>query len=101
MHLAQGRSRGHSIDGVRPESLADFVVRQEHQRGGDENLVALADLCDALGDADAGTYRDLSRAVVEAMIAHMYDEETAAFYDIYTRSREKIRVLTPTIFSPW
>ena len=65
-----------------------------------QNLVALADLCDALGDADAGTYRDLSRTVVEAMIAHMYDEETAAFYDIYTRSREKIRVLTPTIFSP-
>ncbi len=65
-----------------------------------QNLVALADLCDALGDADAGTYRDLSRTVVEAMIAHMYDEETAAFYDIYTRSRVEIRVLTPTIFPP-
>jgi neutral trehalase len=65
-----------------------------------QNLVALADLCDALGDPDAEMYRNLSQTVVEAMIEHMYDEETAAFYDIYTRSREKIRVLTPTILFP-
>jgi len=65
-----------------------------------QNLVAMADLCDALDDFDADKYRRLSRKVVEAMIEQMYDGETAAFYDIYTRSRKKIRVLTPTILFP-
>ena len=65
-----------------------------------QNLVAMADLCDALEDPDAARYRDLSRKVVGAMIEHMYDDESAAFYDIHARSNQKIRVLTPTILFP-
>lgn len=66
-----------------------------------QNLRAMADLCDGLGDVDADGYRDLAQRVIDAMIDQMYDQETVAFYDIYTRSREKIRVLTPTILFPW
>ncbi|MDQ3654392.1 MAG: trehalase-like protein [Chloroflexota bacterium] len=65
-----------------------------------QNLTAMADLCDILGDADATRYRDRARRVMDAMIEQMYDAESAAFYDIYTRSRQKIRVVTPTILFP-
>ena len=65
-----------------------------------QNLTAMADLCDILGDPDASRYRSRARKVMEAMIEQMYDVESAAFYDIYTRSREKIRVVTPTILFP-
>ncbi|HEY3073633.1 MAG TPA: hypothetical protein VGJ74_00530 [Burkholderiales bacterium] len=40
------------------------------------------------------------RRLVAAMLERMYDEETAAFYDLREPGGEKLRVLTPTIFFP-
>jgi len=65
-----------------------------------QNLTAMADLCDRLGDPDATRYRTRARTVMDAMISRMYDPEAAAFYDVYSRSGEKIRVVTPTILYP-
>jgi len=65
-----------------------------------QNLTAMAELCEAIGDPDAGRYRDLGRKVMDSMIDHMYDHEAEAFYDIYAQSGKKIRVLTPTIMFP-
>lgn len=65
-----------------------------------QNLTAMAELCDRLDDPDAGRYRARARTVMDAMIGQMYDQEAAAFYDVYSRSGEKIRVVTPTILYP-
>lgn len=65
-----------------------------------QNLTAMAELCDVLGDPDADRYRVLARKVMNAMIEQMYDREAEAFYDIQAKSGEKIRVLTPTIMFP-
>lgn len=65
-----------------------------------QNLTAMADLCDRLGDPDADGYRRRARKVMDAMIDQMYDAETAAFYDVYGRSGRQIRVITPTILFP-
>jgi glycogen debranching enzyme len=65
-----------------------------------QNLKALGQLCEELGDEDAQRYADLSDTVVTSMIDTMYDEDDSAFYDVDASTGEKIRVLTPTIFFP-
>lgn len=65
-----------------------------------QNLTALGQLCGAIGDGDARRYHDLAATVCGSMVEQMYDEETAAFYDIDAGTGEQIRVLTPTIFFP-
>ncbi len=65
-----------------------------------QNLKALGQLCEELGDDDAQRYADLSSTVITSMIETMYDEDEAAFYDVDASTGEKIRVLTPTIFFP-
>ncbi len=65
-----------------------------------QNLKALSQLCEELGDDDAQRYADLSSTVITSMIDIMYDEDEAAFYDVDASTGEKIRVLTPTIFFP-
>jgi glycogen debranching enzyme len=65
-----------------------------------QNLTALADLCNELNDDDGDRYRDLARRVLRSMIEQMYDEDTAAFFDVDAATGEQIRVITPTIFFP-
>lgn len=65
-----------------------------------QNLTALGQLCDELGDDDAQRYKDLANRVTSSMVEQMYDEDDEAFYDIDAGKGERIRVLTPTIFFP-
>lgn len=65
-----------------------------------QNLRALSRLCEATGDSAAERYRNLSEEVRKSMLRLMYDEEDAAFYDLYGKDNTKIKVLTPTIFYP-
>lgn len=65
-----------------------------------QNLTALGQLCDEVGDPDAARYMKMADRVTASMIDQMYDEEDIAFYDVDAGTSEKIRVLTPTIFFP-
>ena len=65
-----------------------------------QNLMAMAGLCQELGDADEGHFRSLSLKVSRSMLEVMYDQESAAFLDVYGKKNKKIQVLTPTIFYP-
>lgn len=66
-----------------------------------QNLQALSQLCEELGDDDgARRYADRSGTVVASMIDTMYDRDDCAFYDVHGQTNTKIRVLTPTIFFP-
>jgi len=65
-----------------------------------QNLTALGQLCEDVGDPDAARYTAMADRVTRGMIELMYDEEDTAFYDVDAGTGEKIRVLTPTIFFP-
>ncbi len=66
-----------------------------------QNLRAMATLCEIAGDTEtAKKYTALSEKVVHSMLRLMYDDASAAFYDILGKSNEKIKILTPTIFFP-
>jgi glycogen debranching enzyme len=58
-----------------------------------EKLAALA------GD-DPGIFAERRRRLVKSMVQLMYDEPSAAFYDVCEPGSKMIRVLTPTIFFP-
>lgn len=49
---------------------------------------------------DPEPFAQRRRRVLESMIRLMYDDESAAFYDVQEPGSRKIRVLTPTIFFP-
>ena len=65
-----------------------------------QNLFALASLCKEADDPDAARYSSLGTKVVQSILKVMYDEESAAFLDVYGKENTKIPVLTPTIFFP-
>ena len=65
-----------------------------------QDLHALARLCSIVQDQDASRYASRAEQVTRSMLDLMYDEETAAFYDIYGRSYTKSKILTPTVFFP-
>lgn len=65
-----------------------------------QNLRALAELCEELDDPDADTFRSRASQTIQSMISIMYEDKTAAFYDVYGKANTKIRILTPTIFFP-
>ena len=65
-----------------------------------QDLRALSKLCELAGDSDAEKYERQAHKVAERMIEIMYDEETAAFYDVYGRENKKLKVLTFTIGIP-
>ena len=65
-----------------------------------QNLFALASLCKEVNDPDATRFSTLGKKVVQSIMKVMYDEESAAFLDVYGKSNIKIPVLTPTIFFP-
>src|SRR3954466_11015301 len=65
-----------------------------------QDLRALSKLCELAGDKEAEKYEAQAHKVAERMIEIMYDEETAAFYDVYGRENKKLKVLTFTIGIP-
>jgi glycogen debranching enzyme len=65
-----------------------------------KNLDELSGLCAIAGDPDAEKYASLSIKVINRMIEVMYDEEDAAFYDVFGRDNRKLKIMTPTIFYP-
>ena len=65
-----------------------------------ENLRVLAHLCDLLKDKDAKKYNALAEKVDQSIMNLMYNKEDAAFYDVYDKDNQQIKILTPTIFYP-
>lgn len=66
-----------------------------------QNLQALAGLCSELGEQEeAKEFTRLGGKVSRSILEVMYDEQDAAFYDVYGKENAKIRILTPTAFFP-
>lgn len=65
------------------------------------NLQDMAVLCKITGDQEGmHHFTDRLNRVISAIIDVLYDEIDAAFYDVYGKDDQKIRILTPTIFYP-
>lgn len=65
-----------------------------------QNLYAMATLCEEVSDPDGEQFKLLGDKVARSIVRVMYDEQDAAFYDVYGKDNRKIRILTPTIFYP-
>jgi glycogen debranching enzyme len=65
-----------------------------------QDLRALSTLCELVGDKDADKYEALAHKVANRIIELMYDEETAAFYDVYGPENKQLKTLTFTIALP-
>ena len=65
-----------------------------------QDLRALSKLCELVGDEDAGKYEARAHKAAMRMIELMYDEESAAFYDVYGPDNKKLKTLTFTIALP-
>ena len=63
------------------------------------DLAAMERLAPIAGD-DPAPYRERRQRVVRAMLERMYDEESAAFYDLQEPGGRPLRILTPSIFFP-
>jgi glycogen debranching enzyme len=63
------------------------------------DLTAMETLAGLAGD-DPLIYRQRRQRVEESMLALMYDEQHAAFYDVKEPGSQKIRINTATIFFP-
>ncbi len=64
------------------------------------NLHAMAELCDIMHDPEKEHFFTLANTVTHSIHKLMFDEETMAFYDLYAKNNQKIKVLTPTVFMP-
>jgi glycogen debranching enzyme len=65
-----------------------------------QDLRALSKLCEIAKDGEAEKYENLAHKAANRIIEIMYDEETAAFYDVYGPENKKLKVLTFTIALP-
>ena len=65
-----------------------------------QNLKAMAALCRVAGDEDGQRFQDQANQTAQSVFRYMYDEEDAAFYDLYGHQFRKLRVRTATIFFP-
>lgn len=65
-----------------------------------EDLQAMAQLCKLAGDKDAESYQQRSQQVTKRILELMYDEKTAAFYDVYGQKNKQSKILTFTTFFP-
>jgi glycogen debranching enzyme len=63
------------------------------------DLECMEKLAPLVGD-DPAIFAELRSRVLKSMLALMYDEKDAAFYDVREPGSEKIRVRTPTLFFP-
>jgi len=61
---------------------------------------ALAKLCAEVNDIDAGKYEQNAERAAHRIIEIMYDEESAAFYDVHGPQNKKLKALTFTIALP-
>jgi glycogen debranching enzyme len=64
------------------------------------DLWALEILCKEINDPKEKEYHNFCKKVTKKFIEVFYDEETCAFYDVYGRDNQKLKVLTATIFYP-
>jgi len=65
-----------------------------------QDLRALSKMCKLVGDEDANKYEEKAQKAATRIIELMYDEESAAFYDVYGPENKKLKVLTFTIALP-
>jgi glycogen debranching enzyme len=65
-----------------------------------QDLRALSRLCHVIEDKDAERYEKYADKAAARIMQIMYDEETAAFYDVYGHENKKLKVLTFTIAAP-
>jgi len=65
-----------------------------------QDLRALSELCRLAKDDDAGNFETLAHKAANRIVEIMYDEESAAFYDVYGPENKKLKVLTFTIVLP-
>jgi glycogen debranching enzyme len=65
-----------------------------------QDLRALAELCKIAKDDDAEKYEAVAHKAANRIIEIMYDEESAAFYDVYGPENKKLKTLTFTIALP-
>ena len=65
-----------------------------------QNLEALANLCAAVGDQDETLFRQKATQCADSILRYMYDETDQAFYDLWGKDHQKLRVKTATIFFP-
>lgn len=65
-----------------------------------QDLRSLAALCREIKDNDAKKFDQCADRAAARMMEIMYDEETAAFYDVYGPENKKAKVLTFTIALP-
>lgn len=63
------------------------------------DLRAMEQLAEVAGD-DPAIFRARRQRVIESMMAQMYDEADAAFYDVAQPGSRKLRTLTPTALFP-
>jgi glycogen debranching enzyme len=63
------------------------------------DLDCMEKLAVLVGD-DPRLFAERRRRVVDSMMRLMYDEQSAAFYDVREPGSHRIRILTPTIFFP-
>lgn len=65
-----------------------------------QNLYTMATLCREMNDREEKLYMALGDKVTNSILDVMYDEGDAAFYDVYGKDDQKIKILTPTVFYP-
>lgn len=65
-----------------------------------QNLEVMARLCQLIGDKEGAHFMNLAERTGESILRYMYDEEDAAFYDLYGHRFQRLRVRTGTIFFP-
>jgi hypothetical protein len=65
-----------------------------------QDLRALAELCKIVKDDDSEMFEKHAHKIANRVIEIMYDEDSAAFYDVYGPENKKIKVLTFTIALP-
>ncbi|MGG4036009.1 hypothetical protein ABEV74_20165 [Paenibacillus cisolokensis] len=64
------------------------------------NALGVARLCEALGDDEADGYRALAERIRDDVLAKMWDEESAFFYDLHHETDEKALVKNIVGFYP-
>jgi glycogen debranching enzyme len=65
-----------------------------------QDLRALAELCKIAKDDEAGKFESLAHKAATRIMELMYDENSAAFYDVYGPGNKQLKVLTFTIALP-
>jgi glycogen debranching enzyme len=91
--------RGYNLKRIRKANV--FIVKETlFNTMYVQDLRALSKLCKITGDPDSEKYEALGHKVANRIIELMYDEETAAFYDVYGPENKKLKVLTFTIGIP-